>query len=209
MKQARNSTNNQIRFEDLIGKLIPKYIKFMRVIGEQKPGRMYWIDNRSKTLILGFRLKKTLIYPVIIHVCERRHYTPMKYVCDEEKETGHFYSACRVFHRLQKKRGHELRARFVRDRTIFLLGNSYTRSVKGRIKKTYSKMTIGAIVLKKFGELERGLHAVWSWVLKYLSARLTGLKKALAKKKVTPFGHVLDFQNKLSLIVEWISLQMV
>jgi len=193
-------------FEDLLDIVIPKYIKLLRLTGEQKPGRMYWIDNRSKTLILSFRLKPRLIYPVIIHLSTRKHYTPLSRVCDEKTETGHFYSACRVFHRLQKKRGHELRARFVRDRTIFLIGNSYTRSVKGRIKKTYSGMSIGAIVIKKFSELTEALKSVWNWILNYISARLTGLRKALKEKGVKAFGVVAEFEKNLSLIIESISL---
>lgn len=194
------------QFDSVIRDVIPKYIKFLHSIGVRDIGKYYKIDWKRRTLVLGFPLRKNLVYPAIFHVSFRNAYTPMSKVCNQKDETGHFYAACRALFTYFKKRGHNLRERFIRDRSIFLICNSYTRSVKGVIRKSYSGLSVAALVIKKFGDIMKGLKKAWSWVLNYLSARLKALRQALKRKEVKAFGDVAVFEKNLSLIVEWISL---
>ncbi len=193
-------------FDWAMGVIIPRYIKFLRSVGVREAGKYYKIDYRRKTLILGFPLRKGLIYPVLIHISTRKHYTPASKVCNQEKETGHFYSACRALFNYSKKKGHYLRMRFIRDRSIFLVCNSYTKSVRGVIRKSYSGISVAAIVIKRFGELQNGLKTVWNWVYNYISARLSRLREALKRKHVKAFGDVATFEKNLSLLLDFVSL---
>ena len=193
-------------FDWVIGQVIPKYIKFLRSAGVREIGKYYKIDYKRRTIIMGFPLRKKLVYPVMFHVSFRKHYTPISKVCNQETETGHFYSACRALFNYAKKRGHNLKQSMIRDRSIFLICDRYTRSVKGVIKKSYNGISVAAIVVKKFGNIWDGLKQAWNWVLNYISARLRALRQALRQKGVKAFGDVAVFEKNLSLIVEWISL---
>ena len=207
VSEASFSASHQpVSFDAVIGRVIPMHIKFLRSIGVKEAGKYYKIDWKRQTIILGFPLRKSLVYPIILHISFRKHYTTISKVCNKEKESGHFYAACRALFTYFKKKGHNLRERFIRDRSIFLICNSYTRSVKGVIRKSYSGISIAAIAIKRFGDVMNGLKQAWSWVLNYLSARLKALRQALNRKGVKAFGDVAVLEKNLSLIVEWISL---
>lgn len=207
LSEVSSARSHQLdSFDRVIGRVIPRYIKFLRSIGVREAGKFYKIDYKRRTIVLGFPLRKNLIYPTIFHFSFRQYYTPISKVCDKERETGHFYAACRALFNYAKKRGHNLRLRFIRDRSIFLICDSYTRSVRGVIRKSYSGISVAAIVVKKFGDVENGLKQAWDWVLNYISVRLSKLREALRRKHVKAFGDVAVFEKNLSLLIDWIML---
>jgi len=191
-------------FDKAIEELVPGHINLLKIMGVKHPGEYYHVDQYRKTIMLFFPLKRNLVYPVVIHISEREYYTPPSKVANSETETGHFYSMCNAFFKHIRKRGVRVKERFIRDRTFFLVCKSYTKSVRGGQKKTYSGVSIRVHVIKKFTDVFEALKRAWNVVYNYLSKRLRGLDYSVKR----PYGPVKDFRESLSIICEFIKFRL-
>jgi len=93
------------------------------------PKELYDIDRYRKTIVLFFPLKtgrEQLYHAVAIHYTERKWYTP------PSKAEEHYRSTCRALNKALKKR--KVKEDIVKDRTIILVGPTYTSRVKEIIK---------------------------------------------------------------------------
>jgi len=196
---------SQTMFQIAIEKLIPTHINLLKTLGVKHPGDYYHIDHYRKTIMLFYPLKRNLIYPVVFHISEREYYTPPSKVYDNKRESGHFYSMCNAFFKHVRKRGVKVKERFIRDRTFFLICKSYTKSIRGGQKKTFSGISIRVHVIKWFKDIFDALKKAWNVVYNYLSKRLRGLDYSVKK----PFGHVKDFRDSLSIICDFIKFEIM
>jgi len=201
----------EFTFEDVIEKVLNRFLFILKQMDAVVPidvprGELYYVDYYRKTIVLAFPLKltgrKPLYYVVVIHVCERQWYTPRERVFDKERQKGHYYSACNAMHKFLKKKGGRVKDWMVKDRTIILLGPSYTRSVKGVVSRAYGKIMFACWIIKKIFELDLALIKIWRVVCRYLEKRLNALLAKFEELKMRPFGEVEEFADRMRIIID-------
>ena len=210
LRRTFNPPFVEFTFEDVVDRVLSRFLFLLKQMDAEVPidvprGELYHVDYYRKTIVLAFPLKltgrKPLYYVVAIHVSERQWYTSKKRVFDEERKKGHYYSACNAMHRFLKKKGGRVKERMVKDRTIILLGPTYTKSVKGAVARTYGKVMFACWVVKKVFELDLALIKIWKVVVRYLERRLKALLDKFEELKMRPFGEVEEFAERLKIIV--------
>ena len=181
-------------WSQLVDDVIPRYIKLLHVIGIRDPGNYYHVDHYRRTINLFLPLSRNQVHPISIHVSERQWSTPIS------KANEHFYACVNSQNRIVRKRGFKVKARMIRDKTFFLVCFSYTRNVKGVIRKDYKGQTVAALVIKK------GLviREIWQRIYNYFSKRLQRLTQRLKEKRVDAYGDVKVFKNMLTNYCELI-----
>lgn len=192
-------------FEDVVDTIVRRFLIIIRAIKdgtnlEVPPGELYHVDYYRRSIVLFFPLKENLYHAVVIHVCTRKWYTPKSRVWG--RGVGHYYSACNALHKAIQLKRRYIKPNMVRDRTIVLIGPSYTKSVKGEVHRLQSKITIACWVIKKVYQLKEILKRVWRLLYNYLKSRLQGLQRAFEDKDFEPFGEVKEFITRLEIFVE-------
>ena len=160
------------------------------------PGELYYVDYYRKSIVLLFPLKtgrEPLYHAVVIHYTERKWYTP------PSKAEEHYRSACNALHKFLKKG--RIKKWMVKDRTIILIGPTYTRGVKGVVKRVYGKVMFACWVIKKVFELNNILKRLWRILYNYFLARLRGFERVFEEKGIEPFGEVKEFIERLRIYV--------
>jgi len=173
---------------------IPKFIRLLQVAGIRDPGNYYHVDYYRRTINLFLPLSKDHVHPISIHVSERQWSTPIS------KANEHFYACVNSQNRIVRKRGFKVKARMIRDRTFFLVCLSYTKRVKGVIRRDYKGQSVAALVIK----VQEFVREIWQRIYSYFSKRLQGLVKRLKQKGVEPFGEVKTFKGMLTSYCELI-----
>lgn len=215
LQQNRRKSNIiEFTFEDVVEKVLNRFLFVLKQMDAEVPidvprGELYYVDYYRKTIVLAFPLKltgrKPLYYVVAIHVCERQWYTPRKIVFDKDRKRGHYYSACNAMHKFLKKKGGRVKDWMVKDRTIILLGPSYTKSVKGVVRRAYGKVMFACWIIKRIFELDLALIKIWRVVCRYLEKRLNALLSKFEELKMRPFGEVEEFADRLRIIIDNLS----
>mgnify|MGYP000368434456 CR=1 FL=1 len=185
-------------FDSAIQTLIPRFLRMLRVVGIRDPGDYFEIDHFRKTINLFLPLKTNLVHPLSIHFTERQWYTPLS------KANEHLYSCVNSQKRILAKRGFKVKERHVRDRTYVLVGKTYTRTVKGTIRRTYSGLRVAGFVFKK-----DWLKEVFSILSRYFSKRASQLQQACEMKGIKPYGRLAEFIKMLRVYSESIAIVML
>jgi len=187
-------------FDSAIQTLIPKFLKMLRLAGIRDPGSYYHIDHFRKTINLFLPLRANHVHPVSIHFTERKWYTPLS------KANEHLYSCVNSQNRILRKRGFKVKQRSIRDKTFVLVGKTYTRGVKGTIKRSYSGIRVAGFVFKKGKDW---FKEVFSILMRYFSKRAERIEHACERKGVKPYGRLLEFTTRLRTYSEMIHFVML
>jgi len=135
MKVANKVRNlYELEFEDVVDIILKEFLQMLKEVGlytnlDVPPKELYDIDRYRKTIVLFFPLKaggEQFYHAVAIHYTERKWYTP------PSKAKEHYRSACRVLNKALKKG--KVKEDIVKDRTIILIGPTYTSRVKEVLK---------------------------------------------------------------------------